>query len=160
MAISPLALLAAGSAAASLTTQLVNTVAGALPFSDVLKGDGAASGNDRPHAGADTGDVLPTGQSLDVPSGTSDSLKPLATALLIRLSASGVDMTRPIQLSDDGFGNPVVTGDHPDRVLIESILAEDASLAAMVRDALQRHPDADPDEAYLNLDAGQLTLGP
>jgi len=50
--------------------------------------------------------------------------------LQARLAAQGVDLGRPITLQADGFGGVKVEGDHPDRALIEQILASDAELTA------------------------------
>jgi hypothetical protein len=47
-----------------------------------------------------------------------------------RLEGSGIDLSSPISLEDDGFGGIECDGGHPDRALIEHILAGDAELTA------------------------------
>ncbi|MEQ8788659.1 MAG: hypothetical protein RIC55_20280 [Pirellulaceae bacterium] len=56
-----------------------------------------------------------------------------------RLAAGGVDLSQPITLQTDSFGGIEVAGDHPDRALIEQILADDAALTAAFQQLSSEH---------------------
>lgn len=52
----------------------------------------------------------------------------LADRLRERFAQLGIDLTTPLRLKQDGRDRVVVDGDHPDRVLVESILDNDEEL--------------------------------
>lgn len=52
----------------------------------------------------------------------------LADRLRERFAQLGIDPTTPIRLKQDGRDRVVVDGDHPDRVLVESIFGNDEEL--------------------------------
>jgi hypothetical protein len=52
----------------------------------------------------------------------------LADRLRERFTQFGIDLSTPLRLKQDGRDRVVVDGDHPDRVLIESIFGNDEEL--------------------------------
>ncbi len=48
-----------------------------------------------------------------------------------RLALLGIDASTPIRLKQNGSGGVLVDGDHPDRVLIESLFSEDEELTEL-----------------------------
>ncbi|MDA1052561.1 MAG: hypothetical protein O3C40_19055 [Planctomycetota bacterium] len=52
----------------------------------------------------------------------------LADRLRERFSQLGIDLSTPLRLKQDGRERVVVDGDHPDRVLIESVFRADEEL--------------------------------
>ena len=57
----------------------------------------------------------------------------LAERLRERFAQIGIDLTTPIRLKQSGRDRVVVDGDHPDRVLIESVFTNNEDLANLFR---------------------------
>jgi len=55
----------------------------------------------------------------------------LADRLRKRFAQLGIDLTTPLRLKQAGRDRVVVDGDHPDRVLVESILRDDKELTEL-----------------------------
>ena len=69
----------------------------------------------------------------------------LADGLRERFAQLGIDLKSPLRLKQDGRDRVVVDGDHPDRVLIESIFRDDHELTKLfheVADAANRGREA------------------
>ena len=154
MSLSPL-LPIAGAAVGSIASRVTEGISNS--FADVLQrmrlpGESAASGQNP--------DSLRTNSGSSV-GGPTDSaaLERFRIALTQQLDVAGVDLSKPVHLRGDGFGRLVLQGDHPDRAIIEMVLHENVSLAAMFNELAAEHlpprdAGSDPDE----LDALQFAV--
>ena len=62
----------------------------------------------------------------------------LADRLRERFAQLGIDLSTPLRLKQDGRDRVVVDGDHPDRVLIESIFGNDEELTDLFESVAQQ----------------------
>lgn len=67
----------------------------------------------------------------------------LADRLRERFTQLGIDLSTPLRLKHDGRDRVVVDGDHPDRVLIESIFGNDEELTNLFAAVAASAKDAD-----------------
>ncbi len=123
MSLSPL-LPFAGAALGPVLEKTLDGISQALSFLDVL------------HASP----IAP-----EQPVSEDSTLDPLATQLTQvmeqlreRLDSIGIDLSTPVRLKSDGGGGVIVDGDHPDRVVIESLLNADADLTALFHTVASR----------------------
>ena len=63
-----------------------------------------------------------------------------------RLAAAGVASSQPLELVSDGLGGVQVSGDHPDRALIEQTLNGDPALLAQFQQLGQQSRQLSPSE--------------
>ena len=61
----------------------------------------------------------------------------LAEQLREKFAQLGIDLSAPLRLKQDGRDRVVVDGDHPDRVLIESIIGNDDELANLFNEVAE-----------------------
>lgn len=64
-------------------------------------------------------------------------LTDLADQLRERFAQLGIDLSPPLRLKQDGHDRIVVDGNHPDRVLIESIFGSDDQLASLFHEVAE-----------------------
>ena len=105
----------AGAAIAPVLERVIDGVTEGISFLDVLHKQERNSKSDAVQAAA--------------ASSLEQDLAELADRLQERFTQLGIDLATPIRLKQDGRERVVVDGDHPDRVLIESILGSDPELA-------------------------------
>ena len=104
----------AGAAIAPIVGKAIDEVTDGLSFLATLhRQEQAAAAN--------------AGQTDQSSSLESDFVK-LTNQLRERLASFGVDLTTPVRLKQDERNRVVVDGNHPDRVLIESIFGNDDEL--------------------------------
>jgi hypothetical protein len=104
----------AGAAIAPLMVKAIEGVAESLSFLDVLHGQEQASAADAVQAAE--------------PQTLQQDLAELADRLRERFSRFGIDLTPPLRLKQDQRDRVVLDGDHPDRVLVESVFGNDDEL--------------------------------
>lgn len=88
---------------------------------------------------------------------TDTAIDQFQQTLLKRLSAAGIDLSKPIQLQSDGFDGIAVGAEHPQWSQIEQLLADDPQLSQAFHDLAQRvrdlqSEDSDPLDFQLVLD--------
>ena len=104
----------AGAAIAPLLEKVIDGVAESLSFLDVLhkqEQDGEA-------------DAVQAAESRTL----QRDFVELSDRLRERFAQLGIDLTTPLRLKQEGRDRVVVDGDHPDRVLVESIFGNDEEL--------------------------------
>lgn len=104
----------AGAAIAPMMAKAIEGVAEGLSFLDVLHGQEQASAADAVQAAE--------------PQTLQQDLAELAERLRERFSQLGIDLTTPLRLKQDQRDRVVLDGDHPDRVLVESVFGNDDEL--------------------------------
>ncbi len=117
----------AGAAIAPVLGKVIDGVAEGLSFLDVLHQQEQASEADAVQAAG--------------PSTLQHDFAELADRLRERFAQLGIDLTMPLRLKQDGRDRVIVDGDHPDRVLIESVFRDDEELTNLfneVADAAAR----------------------
>jgi len=107
----------AGVAIAPVLGKVIDGVAEGLSFLDVLHKQDQVG---------ETDDVQTT-----EPSTPQNDFVELADRLRERFAQFGIDLTTPLRLKQDGRDRVVVDGDHPDRVLVESIFRDDKELTEL-----------------------------
>lgn len=141
----------------ALMAQAVAPLASAVSFLDQLRD---AIANEEPlSATIETTDPLVSaGQPVDIEAAE------FAQELRARLTAMGIDFSVPLRLKSDGR-DVTVDGDHPDRVLVESLFAHDLQLAkrfhALVSAATHEHaasPHWSGGEFRLEIDRTSATI--
>ena len=103
MSLSPLIPIA-GSALGIVADRAIDAVKEGLSFLDVLR---------------DAPDV--ESQAAQAPAAASVDPSDLIASLREHFARLGIDLSRPVPLKQDGQGGVIVDGEHPDRVLIESL---------------------------------------
>lgn len=117
----------AGAAVAPVLGKVIDGVAEGISFLDVL------------HTQAEDG-VDEAGEATD--SNTlQQNIAELADRLRERFTQLGIDLSTPLRLKQDGRDRVVVDGDHPDRVLIESIFGNDEELMDLFKGVAQSATD-------------------
>ncbi len=113
----------AGAAIAPVLERVIDNVAEGFSFLDVLH------------------KLEPAEQSSDAEAVDADALQQdfvqLAEQLREKFAQFGIDLSAPLRLKQDGRDRVVVDGDHPDRVLIESIIGNDEELANLFDDVAE-----------------------
>lgn len=109
--------LAAGAAIAPALGKVIAGVTEGLSFLDVLQLDKQESALE----------AVGTKES----STLAADIAELADRLRERFAQLGIDLTTPLRLKQDGRDRVVVDGEHPDRVLIESIFGNDEELTKL-----------------------------
>lgn len=104
----------AGAALAPVLGKVIDGVAEGLSFLEVLHNQESDSVADAVQAAE--------------PSTLQDDLAEFADRLRETFARLGIDLTTPLRLKQDGRDRIIVDGDHPDRVLIESIFRDDEEL--------------------------------
>ena len=104
----------AGAAIAPALEKVIEGVTEGLSFLDAL--------HKQDHV-----DEANTGQAADTNNLQLDFTQ-LKDRLRERFTQLGIDLTTPLRLKQDGRDRVVVDGDHPDRVLVESIFGNDEEL--------------------------------
>ncbi|MEO8497999.1 MAG: hypothetical protein ABI614_23275, partial [Planctomycetota bacterium] len=97
----------AAAAFAPVLGKVVEGVTDSLSFLDVLHEQGPTG----------AADAVPHAES----SALEQDLAELAGRLREKFAQFGIDLATPLRLKQDGRDRVVVDGDHPDRVLIESV---------------------------------------
>lgn len=106
----------AGAAIAPVLGQVVNSVTEGLSFLDVM------------HTQEQPGATEPVEASKA--NTLQQDIVELTDRLRERFAQLGIDLTTPLRLKQDGRDGVVVDGEHPDRVLIESIFGNDEELTS------------------------------
>ncbi|HUG69717.1 MAG TPA: hypothetical protein VMM76_18340 [Pirellulaceae bacterium] len=104
----------AGAAIAPVLGKVIGGVTGGLSFIEALH-------NQEPDSAADAVEATES-------STLQQDFADLADRLRERFTQFGIDLSTPLRLKHDGRDRVVVDGDHPDRVLIESIFGNDEEL--------------------------------
>jgi hypothetical protein len=106
----------AGAAIAPVLGKVVNSVTDGLSFLDVMHTQ------EQP----DAAEPVEASKSNTL----QQDIVELTDRLRERFAQLGIDLTTPLRLKQDGREGVVVDGEHPDRVLIESILSNDKELTS------------------------------
>lgn len=107
----------AGAAFAPMLGKVIEGVTEGLSFLDVLHEQEQAGEADAVQAAE--------------PSTLQDDLVELADRLREKFAQLGIDLATPLRLKQEGRDRVVVDGDHPDRVLVESIFRDDQELTKL-----------------------------
>jgi hypothetical protein len=107
----------AGAAIAPVLGKVIDGVSEGLSFLDVLHKQEQVRETDAAHAAE--------------PSTPQHDFVELADRLRERFAQFGIDLATPLRLKQNGRDRVVVDGDHPDRVLVESIFRDDKELTEL-----------------------------
>lgn len=135
----------ASAAVAPVVERVIDGVAEGISFLNVLHGESETEAVDSSDATAERS--------------SQNGFAELVDRVRERFSRLGLDLSTPMRLKQDGRGRVVVDGDHPERVLAESIFGSDVELQNLFASVAKAATEANANDSNVTKEF-RLVLGP